>query len=295
MGILSYDEYLNEEEKVKMDRELREYTLTHMKDDRFQLKSSDFFKEFSVLPYKGDLMGKFHKVHKDLADAIETLNVQELYSAVSQAESLPYTYGNVYTTKYTLSEVPELTTSLDSNQLQALGASEKEFLLNNFSQLGKSIKDEIIETLRERAEVLCSVVEALFYYVRTIDKENFYEGMDATEIAEEYQKQVEKSSKEASFSVKGPYTDPEGTSDFTSTSQKAFWSCEKDMKKFFIRGTTSPKDLYAEENVGGTKSLKLSIVIEGEDTPQKEYAYFNLEELTNKVKSFYNNILKNGK
>jgi hypothetical protein len=292
MGILSYNDFLKEEETVKMDSELREYTLTHMKDDRFQLKSKNFFKEFSVLPYKGELVEPLKQVHGELVKAIDTSNVENLYKAIKKAESIPYSYGGIFTSNYSLSEVPEFSTSLDVDQQRSLGSSEREFLLNNFSRLGKNIKDEVIETLRERAEVLCSVIEALFYYIRTIDKENFYKGMNSEEIVEEYQTVIEKASKEVSFSFKGPFDSLEGQNNLTENSRTGYWECEKNMKKFFIQATVQPKELYSEENIGGTMGLKFSLITPDDKNPPKDYSFFNIDELVSRVKAFYDNILK---
>jgi hypothetical protein len=292
MGLLKFDEFLNEEEKVKLDRELREYTLNHINDDRFQLKSDDYYKEFSVLPYKAELLDKMKSVHEQLVESIEKMNIQDLYKAIYRAESLPYPYGNAFTSKYTLSIVPELLPSLDADQKQALANSEQEFLLNNFSQLGKEIKDQVLETMRERAEVLCAIIEALFYYVRTIDKDNFYQGMNTEELIEEYDAAIEKASKETSFSYDGPTADTKGEVELTPETRVAYWECEKNMKKFIIQATVLPSELYSEDNIGGTTGLKFSLLSTEDKNPAKGYDYFNIDELSARVKEFYNNILK---
>jgi hypothetical protein len=292
MGLLSFQDFLGEEEKVKLDKDLREYTLTHMKNDRFQLKSDNFFKEFSVLPYKSEIQESLRKAHSKLEKAIDSMNAEELYSAVLTAESAPYDYGGIYTSHFSFSQIPSLMTSLDADQQQALASSEREFLLNNFSQLGKSIKDEILESLRERAEILCCVIEALFYYIRTIDKDNYYQGMNSEEIVEEFETQIEKSSKEASFSFRGPFADNSGESDLSDTSTTAFWKCEKDMKVFYVQSTIQPKQLYNEENIGGTKGLKFSLTLPDDKTPEKNFSFFPIEDLTTRVKTFYEEKLK---
>jgi hypothetical protein len=292
MGILSYDEFLNEEDKVKLDKDLREYTLTHMKDDRFQLKSGDFFKEFSVLPYKAEQIEPLKKAHSKLSTSVEDMSIQSLLGAVRAAESIPYSYGGVYNSPFSFNEIPELLPSLDADQQQALATSEREFILNNFSQLGKTVKDSIIDELRERAEVLCAVIEALFYYIRTIDKDEFYDGMNQSELVKEYETYIEKASKEAGFSFEGPFSEPEAQNNLSANSRTAFWACEKNMKAFLIQATVLPKELYAEENIGGTKGLKFSLTTEDDTDPEKDYSFFNVGELASRVKSFYDNILK---
>jgi hypothetical protein len=70
----------------------------------------------------------------------------------------------------------------------------------------------------------------------------------------------------------------------------AFWRCEKNLKKFFIRATISPKELSSEENVGGTKGLKFSLLSPDDETPQKNYSFFEIGELSSRVSSFYKTI-----
>ena len=288
--INKFNEFINEGDKVSLDRELREYTLEHMREDRFQLKSKDFFREFSVLPYKSEIMGKLQKAHSDLSKAIESLDVNDLYSSIDSAEDLPYNFGNIYNSKYSLVEVPELVSSVENDEQRLLVNSPKQFLLNDFSKLGKIIKDGVISTMEERAEVLCCVIEALFYYVRTVDKDHFYMGMNNDEILEEYNIAIKTASKEASFSFNGPFSDTK-TESFSPESPTVFWKCAKNMKEFFVRATVNPKDMYAEDNIGKTSGLKFSIVLEDEKVPQKNYSYFDIVELGDRVKSFYEKVL----
>ena len=292
MCFLSYKEFLNETETVKLDKELREYVLTHVKDDRFQLKSKDYYKEFSVLPYKSEILNKLHVIQDELAKAVESHNIQQLYRSVTDAERISYPYGNTFTSHFSLSSIPELTTTLEPDQQRDLATSEREFLLNQFASLGQSTKDEILEALRERAEILCAVIEALFYYVRTIDKDKFYDGLSREEIIDEYKTAISDASKKESFSFDGPFGDNESKIALDSESRTAFWYCEKNMKKFFIQGTISPKELYAEENVGGTKGIKLSLSTTEDKNPPKDYSFFEKLDLANRIKSFYTNILK---
>ena len=292
--IKRFDTFLNEGEKVTIDRELKEYTLTHMSGDRFQLKSGDFFREFAVLPYKSETIGKLQKAHSNLSKAIESLNVDDLYSSIDSAEDIPYNYGNIYNSKYSLVEVPELISSIETDEQSMLSNSPKQFLLNNFSKLGKTIKDGVIISMEERAEVLCCVIEALFYYVRTVDKDHFYMGMNNDEIVEEYNEAIKTAAKESSFSFTGPFSDTK-TESFSPDSSIIFWKCAKNMKEFFVRATVNPKDLYSEDNIGKTTGLKFSIVLQDEKVPQKNYSYFDIKELGARVKSFYDDVLNSKK
>lgn len=292
MKLHSFDKFLLEAETVKLDKDLREYVLTHVNDALFKLKSSDYYKEFSVTPYKKETLDSLKNAQSYLEKSIKDLNVEEMYDKVIKAELVPYTYGNVFTSKFSLKTVPDISMSLEPEQQRALASSEKEFLMNNFSSLNKPTKDNIIAELRERAEVLCAVIEALFYYIRTIDTDNFYKGMNTDEIVETYEEQIKKSSKEASFSFEGPFSDPATRSHLVEDSRTAFWTCEKDMKKFVIQATISTVELKTEENVSGTKGLKFSLLVGAEKMPEKDYNFFNVEELTARVKQLNDKILK---
>ena len=292
MGLLSYHDFIAESEKVSIDKDLREYTLSHVNADKFNLKGNNLYKEFSVLPYKKETLEELKKIHIMLTESIESLNVQDLYKAVTKSDLSVYDFGKIYTTKFSLKNIPELLTNLEPDQQQALASSEREFLLNNYSQLQKGIRDSIIDELRERAEVLCVVIEALFYYVRLIDKDNFYNGKTGEELVEDYQECIDKAIKEQQFSAEGPFTDMKSKIPLSSDSERAYWECEKNMKKFFIRGTINPKQLQKEENIGGLKGLKFSLLLPEKENSVEDYSHFDVTELSNRIKSFYTNILK---
>ena len=292
MKFLTFEKYLLESENVKLDKDLREYTLTHKSDSFFAIKAKDFFREFSVTPYSGEITKVLPDVQRKLDKAIETLNVDDLYSSITKAEVVPYDYGKVFSSKFTLTSVPDLTLHLQPEQLEVLNSSEREFLLNNFSQLNREAKDLIISEMRERAEVLCVVIEALFYYMRTIDLDNFYQGESREEILENYQDAIEKAAKEISFSFEGPFSDISTKAQVDPETETAFWICEKDTRKFSIRATVSPIELRAEDNIGGTTGLKFSISKINEKSLEKDFNFFGLPELAARVKLFYTKVLK---
>jgi len=283
--MLNFSEFLRESEKVDL-KKLREYTLTHMSSDRFQLKSDDFFKEFTVLPYKSEILDDLKELHSKLADSIESLDVNDLYKNVKAANNIPYNFGNIFTSGFTLSIVPDLVNSLEDSMRDSLNKSEREFLLNHFSQLDKDKKDDIIEALRERAEILCGVIQALFYYIRTEDKENYYQGMNSEEILEEYEEAIEEASR-GLFSYRGPFSNSTSETKF-SNENIAFWAAKKDMKELLIQGTVEPKLIYTEDKMSDVPGLKLSLLSKGEETPKKEYSHFPLVELKRKIEEFYN-------
>lgn len=283
---------LSESENVKLEKPLREYILTHMNDARFQLKSDDFFREFSVTPYKQETLDKLRKLHDDLQNAVKDSNVEQMFTAVSSAELIPYTFGNIFPVKFSLKIIPDLIVGLEPDQKRSLDASEREFLANSFSSLNKEIKDSIIYILRERGEVLLAVIEALFYYIRIIDKDNYYRGMNSEEIIEEYEAVLEKAAENGSFSYEGPFSSIVTKSSVSADTEIAMWLCTKDMKEFVIKATISPKILRSEENVGGTTGLKFSIMLPDTRVPEKDFNFFNINELSARIKLFNDKILK---
>jgi hypothetical protein len=282
--------YVFESERVKLDRELREYNLTHVKDSIFQLRSDDYYREFSVTPYNKKDVGKFKEIHQKLSKALEDQVPEQLLTAIKFSEKLYYDYGNLFTGEFTFVGVPEIALEIQDDQKEAL-KSEKDFIANVYPSLNKDAKQEVMKAMEERAELTLCVIEALFYFIRTEDKESFYEGKSREEIIEEYEEAVKKAKKEVTFSFEGPFSDVDNSKVDENTS-KAFWYCEKDRKKFFIRGTVSPEELYSEEEIGDGEGLRLSLVTPENLTPEKDFSYFPIDELGQKIERFYNKKLK---
>jgi hypothetical protein len=285
MNFLSYRDFLNEAENVKIDPDLREYSLTHVRESFFQLKSKDFYKEFNVMPYKNEELEKLKTALRKLEKSVESLDAVEMYTAIYDAELLTYHYGNIYNSKFELSTVPDLTIDMDSDLVNTAMNSPKEFLMNDYNKLNRGIKDQLGSELRERAEVLCCVIEALFYFLRTVDTDNFYQNMNVEEIIEEYGKVIKKAAKENTFSFEGPYSDID-RNELQADTRQAVWVCEKNLKKFIIRATVLPSELKAEENIGGTKGMKFSLLKMGEENPEKNYSFFPITELSNRIEAF---------
>lgn len=285
MSLLSFSEFLNEKENVRLDQDLREYVLTHLRDSSFEMRSKDFYRQFDVKPFTKEQLGALQRVHRDFQSSLTSVNPREMLSAIQASERIGYSFGGIYTAPYTLKNVPDLQTTLEDEQRRILMSSDTEFMLNVYSQLGKSMRDEIVENLRERCEVLCCVIEALFYYVRLTDKENFFQGMDRKEVCEEYSKAIEKASKEGSFSVEGPFSDTVAETPVDEKTSKAYWKCQKNLKDFRIEASLSPKDLREEENAGGVPGLKVSL-IRKDETPEGEYFLFPVTDFVQTVKRF---------
>jgi hypothetical protein len=290
MKLFSYLDFLLETENVKLNSNLKEYVLTHTHDGMFKIKSADYYKEFSVIPYKKETLDSLKEAYHKLVQAIKDLSVNTMYSVILSTERIPYTFGNMFPTEFSLKSIPEINTELEDDQERVLKSSEKDFLANEFSRLNKNAKDNIIEVLRERCEMLCVVIDALFYYIRMTDTENFYKGMNRDEICEHYEDIIKKSSTEELFSFSGPFNS-DLRNPIDSKSNIAYWICEKNSKKFVIKGTINPIELKSEDNVNGTQSMKLSLSLEDENLKNKDFKYFNIEDLSSRIKML-NKILK---
>lgn len=292
MKFKTYDVFLNESTDIKIDKELREFTLENIHDAVFQLKSGDFFKDFTVTPYKNEYRDKLRDIFNRLIDSIEDKNVNSLYAKIIDAESLDYKYGGIFNSKFSLKNIPEIQVDLSDNQEQELNTSEKKFLLNSYSGLSRRLKEDITKELIERAQILCCVIEALFSYIRATDKENFYNGMNTDEVIEEYEECIEKASKDENFSYEGPSNIPTSISPIKEQTEVAYWLCEKNLKKFVIFGTISIKRLHDEDLVNSTKGLNLSISKPDEKYKEDNYNFFELPELSKRVEMFYKENLK---
>jgi len=298
MKIKSYNDFfvtdfeLSESEEVKLDKSLREYELQHKSGDLFIVKSDDFQKEFFVKPYNSESVKLLPDVQERLEKAIQTLNVEDLYNSIKAAERIPYEFGKIFTSLFDFKNVPELSISLDPDLQRTLQSSEKEFLMNNFNQLNKETKDLVISTMRERAELLCVSIEALFYFLRSEDKDKFYQNLSSDEILKIYKEKVEEAAKESQFSVEGPFSDIKTKAQIDETSETAFWECEKDQKTFIIKATISPSKLHSEDNIGGTSGLKFSLSVSGKPENDDDFNFFSIEELKDRAKLFNSKILK---
>jgi hypothetical protein len=282
--IKSYDQFINEGENINKKNVLREYVISHIQEGVFQIKSDDFYKEIDVLPYKRELLDKLKILYRDLLSSLRENNTFDIYKAVTKAEALHYNYGEVIP-KFTLENIPELETSLTDEQRQTLKNSERNFFLNSFSQLNKTIKTDIIQELTKHAELLACVIEALFYYLRTINKDDYYKGHDAREILDEYSDAIDAAIKEIRFSKEGPYDDYQSRSEINEDSDQAYWICEKDLHRFLIKGVLNIKELYANDNVG-TPGLHLSILMINGSSMGDSFTYVPIGELGKRIEAF---------
>lgn len=284
MNFLTYQKF-NENEKVKTNKLVREFTLTHLNDSLFKVKSDDFQREFSVEPYDKSLSLNLREVYHDLLDSISTESVSEIYSEIKQAEKIKYNFGDIFSSDFSLVSIPGLDIHLTDKQQEILKSSEENFLKNEFPKLPKSVKNDIIDELMDRGEIICVVIEALFYYLRKNNNDDFYNGQTSEEIIEDYEAVIKTSSKELTFSFDGPSSSPDTISEISPDDDKSYWLCEKNLKKFVIFGTSSIEELHSEDGVNGTIGLKLSLSSDSKD--ESKFHYFNLIDLSSKIQEFF--------
>jgi hypothetical protein len=257
----------------------------------FSVKSLSFQKDFSVTPYNNESIKILPDIQDSLEEAISSLDVNDLYNSITKAERVPYSYGNIFPSTFTLKSVPELNMKLQPEQQRNMESSEREFLMNSFSGLNREIKDLIIDSMRDRAEILCVVIQALFYYLRTIDSSKFYQKMSSHEILDLYKEEIVKTSKKESFSFEGPFSNLDNNATISDDSIVAYWKCEKDQKTFIIKATISPLQLKMED-ANGPVGLKFSLSINKEQNKEKDFNLFDYRELASRVKLFNSKILK---
>ena len=291
MSFKNYHQFLSES-NVKLDKELREYALEQKSDALFSVKSASFQKEFQVTPYNSESLKLLPDIQDSLEKAVETLDVNDLYNSITRAERVPYSYGNIFSSPFNLKNIPGLSIHLQPEQQKDMESSEREFLMNSFSGLNRETKDLVIDSLRDRAELLCVAIQALFYYIRTIDTDKFYQKMDVDEILETYQEEIDQASEKESFSFEGPYSKLENDESIKDDSVTAFWKCEKNQKSFVIRATISPSQIKSEDSISGAVGLKFSLSKDIEILDEKDFNFFNYRELASRVKLFNTKILK---
>lgn len=280
----SFNVFLKESETVKLKKELSEYTLVELSDGNFSLASDKINRHFSVLPYKSEVADKIRNLYPSMIDALDNLHVVEMYNEIEKAERLDYNYGGLFRVKANLEEAVGV--SFTTEQLSELRNSQKRFLLNNFSGLSKDTRDLITDYLRHRLEILCVVIQALFFYIRKHDKKNFFNGLNKGEIIEKYEEAMKNASEKDSFNFEGPYKNATSKDDINDDADVAFWHCEKGGIKFILKGTISPKSLYDEERVGGIKTFKMSICEDGSETTKEEFSTIDVENLEEKIAEY---------
>lgn len=291
MSISNFHQFLSES-NVKLDKELREYALEQKSDALFSVKSESFQKEFQVTPYNSESLKLLPDIQDSLENSIETLNVNDLYNSITRAERVPYSYGNIFSSPFNLKNIQGLSIHLQPEQQRDMESSEREFLMNSFSSLNRETKDLVISSLRDRAELICVAIQALFYYIRTTDTSKFYQKMSVDEILETYQEEIDQASEKESFSFEGPYSEIENSEAVKDDSTIAFWKCEKNQKQFIIKATISPSQLKSEDTVSGAVGLKFSLSKDKEILDEKDFNFFNYRELASRVKLFNIKILK---
>jgi L-rhamnose mutarotase len=286
MRILSFNEFLFEKE-IPLSADLKEYTVNDLGEGKFSVEIDGTEKQFSVIPVPEDL-GEYKEVFFELMKSLDAENPAKIYGVVKKIENMSYDFGNMLSTSLSLSNVKELSISLTDTQKSLMMASEEEFLKTEYDSLDRNIKNSILQYLKDLAQRYAIVLEALFYYTRTGDEKDFYEGMNFDGILQEYQKVIDKCSEKHGIVYDGPYADPKNNVSVDSPVDYAFWKAEekKTGKKWILRATTSPEFLNSEENIIGKKGLNFTFLDQEEKEIAENFTSFPSYELEKRAEQF---------
>lgn len=274
----TYDQFLNENEDVILASPIaREYVLTHFGDSRFNIKSDNINRDFSVTPYNPEEISRLKEVQSALLDAINSKEIIRIYDAIKDAEGTDYAFGNMFPTKLSLSLVPGFKIDKLENDTETTG---RDFLVKDLESIPENIRLSILQVFNDRAEQMYTILTALFYFIDTMNPGTHFRGKNFRKIIEEVSDMVKKVAEEQGFVSEGPYGNRDEKTSITEKDEKAYWHCTKNDVKFQISTEISPSKL----NKRGT--LRFSIDAD-EEVPEK-YQNLDIENLGNKIKEFTN-------
>ena len=283
MQFLDYEQF-NESEDVTLNKEVRdEYVLTHLGDSKFKVKGDNIDRYFSVTPYDDSYIENLSTAQDRLYNALENSVPVVIYDPIKYAEDIPYENGNIFAGPFTLKEIPEISTSLTSDQRDLLNKSDREYLEKEFETLPDNVKTESLRILSDRAEHLSVVLTALFYFLSTIDRAKFYKGMDRDQIVEIYDKKIEEVSESIGFKYKGPFSHRDEETPILLESEYGYWHCSWKGKDFQIKALISPSKLNkTSENI----VEEFSLDADWKRDIDAQFINFEMTNLEEKIKLF---------
>lgn len=280
---MKYFKLLEDEQVPLKEETLVEYELIHTGDDHFILKGNEIYKLFDVLPYETSDVELLKGIHGALIAALDRGQAYEIFKTIKYAEETTYHYGNLVPGKFTLNIVPELAVSLNDKQTESFKNSEQEFIKNNFKDLPKELKQAILSNMQLRGQLLLCSLEALFFYIRENDIDNFYDNMDKSEILSNYKRYVKEAASKLGFEMSKAYDASFPEELFTTDSKVALWKIIYKNTNINITATVDPKELRSEENIMGIKGFNFSL--KTEKTDSNDFKGFELDKLTEKIKA----------
>jgi hypothetical protein len=286
MRILSFNQFLLEKE-IPLSADLKEYTVNDLGEGKFSVEIDGVEKQFSVTPVPENLQD-YKEVFFELMKSLDEENPAKMYAVIKKIENMSYDFGNMLSTSLSLSNVKELSISLTDTQKSVMMASEEEFLKSEYDSLDRNIKSSILQYLKDLAQRYAIVLEALFYYTRSGNEQDFYEGMNFETILQEYQNVIDKCSEKHGIVYDGPFSDLTNKNQIDSPVDYAYWKAEEKSsgKKWILRATTSPAFLNSEENIIGKKGLNFTFLDEDEKEIAENFTSFPSYELEKKAEQF---------
>lgn len=274
---------LLEDEQVDLEGQLVQYELIHTGEDHFILKGEELYKVFNALPYDKNEIELLKGIHGALLASLDRGNPLEIYKSIKYSEESSYDFGGLVSGKYTLNNVPELSVSLDDKQIEKFKLSEKDFIKEDLKSIGKELRQLIVKNLETRAQMLLCGLEALFFYVRENDEEDFYESMTKEEILAKYRSFVKEAASTLGFDNSKTYDAQFPEELFNTDSKFALWKITYKNVNIQITATVDTKELRSEDNISGLKGLNFSLKTDKVD--DKEFKGFALEDLSEKIKA----------
>jgi hypothetical protein len=278
----NYDDFYDtiskilQESRVPLTDVVRTTTLEHKGNAQFLIQGKDIHREIVVTPIPEDL-GILIKKASDLATALKNDDNVEIYRCIQEVLKFKYDFTKIMSSSLSLSNVPQMSTVCTPEQMQKIENFPAEFLKEDLPKLPRETREETVSYIRQAAEQLVCVTEALVYYTKNVDKENYYAGMNREEIVKQYEKALKPI--ESLGKVSGPFEGVSGETKFSLESDFAIWKIERDSKKIFVKATISPSLLRAEGEMDKEKGLSFAVLdANGEQSSENTFPLNSLRE-----------------
>jgi len=284
----SFLEFIREE-KVTVPPVLKEYVVKDLGDGKYEMEKDNSPVQFSVLPVPKDL-DTYHDIMYEIMSAVKSNIPSKLYEVIQKVEKLPYDFGNVFSTSLSLSNVNGLSVALTDDQRVKINASEIDFLKTDFASLSQRLKDAILSYLRDLAETAAVVLECLFHYTATGEKDEFFEGKNFDELLSTYNKIIDECKQKDEVSFDGPYDSEKMRTKLETPHDFAYWKIALRSKNlhYMLRAPVSPKILNSDDNVGNKTGMNFTILTSELKELSKDYTRFPANDLGEKIDNILN-------
>ena len=284
----SFLEFIREE-KVTVPPVLKEYVVKDLGDGKYEMQKNNSPVHFSVLPVPKDI-DTYHDIMFEIISVVKSNIPSKMYETLQKIEKLPYKFGNIFSTSLSLSNVNGLDVTLTDDQRVRFNASEIDFLKSDFASLSQRLKDDLLTYLRDRLETAAVVLECLFHYTASGDKEEFFEGKNFDELLSTYNKLIDECKQKDEISFDGPYDSEKMITKLDSPHDFAYWKITLRSKNlhYVLRAPVSPKILNSDDSVGGRTGMNFTILTNELKELSKDFTRFPADELKEKIDNILN-------